>query len=67
MNVFTLLQYVKICLLMSLWNTIPWKNMAAMRDRILQDYVGVNYSIVRDVMKNKIPGIQKEISEFLFE
>lgn len=47
------------------WNTIPWKNMAGMPDRLIHDYIGVNYSIVWDVMKNKIPEIQKEISELL--
>ena len=47
------------------WNTIAWKNMARMRDRLIHDYIGVNYLIVWDVMKNKIPNIQKLISEFL--
>jgi len=34
------------------WNSISWKNMAGMRDRLVHDYMGVNYSIVWDVVKN---------------
>uniref|UniRef100_UPI0040480150 HepT-like ribonuclease domain-containing protein n=1 Tax=Mariniflexile sp. TaxID=1979402 RepID=UPI0040480150 len=47
------------------WHDIPWKNMARMRDRLIHDYIGVNYAIVYDVIKNKIPAIHKQISDFL--
>jgi uncharacterized protein with HEPN domain len=28
------------------WYAINWKNMAGMRDRLIHDYIGINYSIV---------------------
>ena len=49
------------------WNKIKWKNMAGMRDRLIHDYMGVNYSIVWDVVKNKIPELHEQITEILEE
>lgn len=47
------------------WSAIKWKNMAGMRDRLVHDYMGVNYSIVWDVMKNKIPELFEHISDVI--
>jgi len=47
------------------WNSINWKNMSGMRDRLIHDYMGINYSIVYDVIKNKIPELYGEIIEVI--
>lgn len=47
------------------WSLIQWKNMAGMRDRLIHDYIGINYSIVWDVIKNKIPELSNQIHQIL--
>ena len=39
--------------------------MAGIGDRLIHDYIGVNYSIVCDVVKNKIPNLFIQIEELL--
>ena len=43
------------------WGSIKWKYMAGMRDKLIHDYMGVNYNIVWDVVKNKIPELKEQI------
>lgn len=47
------------------FDSIQWKSMAGMRDRLIHDYIGGNYSIVWDVLKNKIPELSIQIKKAL--
>ena len=47
------------------WQRISWRQMAGMRDRLVHEYMGVNYYIVWDVAKNIIPELTNQIQEVI--
>lgn len=47
------------------WGAIQWKSMAGMRDRLIHEYMGVNYIIVWDVLMNKITELHVQICKVI--
>jgi len=44
---------------------IEWKKLAGLRDKIIHFYFGVNWDIVWDVIKNRLPELKKQIEIIL--
>lgn len=44
---------------------IPWKNMAAMRDVLIHNYMGVDLKTVWKVVKERLPGLKPLVERLL--
>lgn len=46
---------------------VPWRGMAATRDRLIHGYFGVNLEIVWDIVVQELPRLQIQIHQILEE
>ena len=49
------------------YSSIPWKEMAGMRDKLIHEYFGVNYFVVYETIKRDIPELKSKIENVLKE
>ncbi|WP_421941853.1 DUF86 domain-containing protein [Pedobacter sp.] len=44
---------------------VEWRKMSATRNRLIHNYFGVDYDIVLDIIKNKLPNLKIDIQQIV--
>lgn len=49
------------------YSHIEWKKIAGLRDVLAHEYFGINYNILWDIVRNKIPSLKEQIEKIVEE
>ena len=44
---------------------IPWRQITGMRDKLVHDYLSVNYNIVWDAVKEDLPPLEEKLRKII--
>jgi uncharacterized protein with HEPN domain len=45
--------------------TIPWRDLAGVRDKLIHQYFGINFAIVWKIVREELPPLLPQLDEIL--